>query len=108
MVCCRAFRIGQSRDVRVYRLVTEGTVEEMIYLRQVYKQQLANTAMEGSKERRYFTAVAGDKTQQGELFGYANLIALRKPGSSSNLTLDLLKVRVAGHIVTSVADWTVH
>ncbi len=67
-------------------------MEEMIYLRQVYKQQLANTTMEGSKERRYFTAVAGDKTQQGELFGYANLIALRKPGSSSNLTLDLLKV----------------
>ena len=34
----RAFRIGQSRNVEVYRLVTEGTVEEMIYLRQVYKQ----------------------------------------------------------------------
>lgn len=37
-VACRAFRIGQSRDVKVYRLVTEGSVEEMIYLRQVYKQ----------------------------------------------------------------------
>ena len=34
----RAFRIGQSRDVKVFRLITEGTVEEMMYLRQVYKQ----------------------------------------------------------------------
>lgn len=37
-VSSRAFRIGQSRDVIVYRLITEGTVEEMVYLRQVYKQ----------------------------------------------------------------------
>ena len=34
----RAFRIGQCRDVKVYRFITEGTVEEIIYLRQVYKQ----------------------------------------------------------------------
>ena len=34
----RAFRIGQSRDMKVFRLITEGTVEEMMYLRQVYKQ----------------------------------------------------------------------
>ena len=35
---CRVYRLGQSRDVRVYRLITMGTVEENIYLRQVYKQ----------------------------------------------------------------------
>lgn len=34
----RAYRIGQRRDVRVYRLISSGTIEEMIYLRQVYKQ----------------------------------------------------------------------
>ena len=48
-------------------------------------------AMEGSKERRYFSAVAGDRRQQGELFGYVNLFKMQRPGS--NLTLDILKVK---------------
>ena len=43
---CRAFRIGQSRDVKVYRFISEATVEENIYLRQVYKQ-----VTEGEQER---------------------------------------------------------
>lgn len=34
----RAYRIGQCRDVTVLRLISLGTVEEVIYLRQVYKQ----------------------------------------------------------------------
>lgn len=31
----RAFRIGQERDVEVIRLVTSGTIEELVYTRQV-------------------------------------------------------------------------
>jgi hypothetical protein len=31
----RAYRIGQQRDVRVYRLLTAGSVEEVVYARQV-------------------------------------------------------------------------
>lgn len=31
----RAYRIGQQRDVVVYRLITCGTVEEKIYRKQV-------------------------------------------------------------------------
>jgi hypothetical protein len=38
----RAFRIGQERDVEVYRLVAACTVEEQVYNRQLYKQQQAN------------------------------------------------------------------
>ena len=34
----RAYRIGQRRNVRVYRLIAEGSIEENIYLRQIYKQ----------------------------------------------------------------------
>ena len=34
----RAYRIGQRRNVRVYRLISEGSIEENIYLRQIYKQ----------------------------------------------------------------------
>lgn len=85
----RAFRIGQHRDVQVFRLISEGSIEEMMYLREVYKQQLGNTIIEKSKERRYFTGVAGDKHQQGELFGYQNLFQLRNEGSS--LSYDLVK-----------------
>ena len=34
----RIFRIGQKKDVIVYRLVTMGTIEEKIYRRQIYKK----------------------------------------------------------------------
>ena len=34
----RAFRIGQRRDVAVYRLIAAGTLEEMIYTRQVHQR----------------------------------------------------------------------
>lgn len=32
----RAYRIGQQRDVKVYRFITAGTLEELIYWRQVF------------------------------------------------------------------------
>ena len=34
----RAYRIGQHRDVRVLRLISRGSIEENMYLRQLYKQ----------------------------------------------------------------------
>ncbi|XP_065069510.1 DNA excision repair protein ERCC-6-like 2 isoform X2 [Rhopilema esculentum] len=85
----RAYRIGQHRNVRVYRLISEGCIEENIYLRQVYKQQLSNIAIETSNERRLFKGVAGSRTNYGELFGLKNLFVLRKTGS--NLTNDVLR-----------------
>ena len=72
----RAYRIGQRRDVDVYRLLAAGTIEEMVYQRQVYKQQQSNVAVDASKERRYFEGVQGDKANQGELFGLSNMFAL--------------------------------
>jgi SNF2 family DNA or RNA helicase len=39
----RAYRIGQTRVVNVYRLVTQGTLEEKIIERQRRKQQLADS-----------------------------------------------------------------
>ena len=40
----RAWRIGQRREVTVYRLITSGTIEEKVYHRQIYKQFLTNKA----------------------------------------------------------------
>ncbi|XP_019642075.1 PREDICTED: DNA excision repair protein ERCC-6-like 2 [Branchiostoma belcheri] len=84
----RAYRIGQRQDVRVYRLVTMGTIEENMYLRQVYKQQLSEIAVSDKTARRYFTGVAGRKDQQGEIFGISNMFALRM--ETSCLTRDLI------------------
>lgn len=70
----RAYRIGQLRDVEVYRLVSAGTVEEIVYARQIYKQQQANIGYNASKERRYFTGVQNKTDQKGEIFGLDNLL----------------------------------
>ena len=45
----RAHRIGQTRDVEVVRLISKGTIEEMIYLRQIYKMHLKKDALEDKK-----------------------------------------------------------
>ncbi|XP_050842902.1 DNA excision repair protein ERCC-6-like 2 isoform X1 [Serinus canaria] len=85
----RAYRIGQHRAVRVFRLISLGTVEEMMYLRQVYKQQLHCAVIGTENARRYFEAVQGSKEHQGELFGIHNLFKLRTQGSC--LTKDILE-----------------
>ncbi|CAJ1353777.1 unnamed protein product [Effrenium voratum] len=50
----RAWRIGQEREVSVYRLVLTGTVEEKIYHRQVYKHFLAQKILQDPRQRRFF------------------------------------------------------
>ena len=74
----RAFRIGQRRHVKVYRLISADSLEETIYQRQIYKQQSANLVMNASHERRYFKGVQGLKGEEGELFGLTNLLSVRK------------------------------
>ncbi|KAK8042235.1 SNF2 superfamily RAD26-like protein [Apiospora rasikravindrae] len=71
----RAYRIGQVRDVDVYRLISAGTIEEITYARQIYKQQQANIGYNASNERRYFKGVQQDKERKGEIFGLGNLLA---------------------------------
>ncbi|NXA53909.1 ER6L2 protein, partial [Nothocercus julius] len=85
----RAYRIGQCKDVKVFRLISLGTVEEMMYLRQVYKQQLHCVVVGSENAKRYFEAVQGSKEHQGELFGIHNLFKLRTQGSC--LTKDILE-----------------
>ncbi|KAK9821770.1 hypothetical protein WJX81_007078 [Elliptochloris bilobata] len=51
----RAYRIGQARDVVVYRLITCGTVEEKIYRKQVFKGGLSRTGTEEGVQFRYFS-----------------------------------------------------
>ncbi|XP_071062381.1 DNA excision repair protein ERCC-6-like [Pseudochaenichthys georgianus] len=60
----RAYRIGQSKNVVVYRLITCGTVEEKIYRRQVFKDSLIRQNTGDKKNPfRYFS-----KQELKELF----------------------------------------
>lgn len=52
----RAWRIGQKKDVTVYRLITGGTIEEKVYHRQIYKHFLTNKILKNPQQRRFFRA----------------------------------------------------
>jgi len=85
----RAYRYGQEKEVSVYRLVSKGTVEEVIYMRQLYKQTLQTNILDshsatvqnsvsihknGDKKQREFEGIQGVRSAQGELFGLNNLM----------------------------------
>jgi hypothetical protein len=55
-------------------LVSAGTIEEIVYARQIYKQQQANIGYTASTERRYFKGVQNKTDQKGEIFGLQNLL----------------------------------
>ena len=50
----RSWRIGQKRDVVIYRLLVSGTIEEKIYHRQIFKQFLTNKVLKNPEHRRFF------------------------------------------------------
>uniref|UniRef100_W5UDP1 DNA excision repair protein ERCC-6-like n=1 Tax=Ictalurus punctatus TaxID=7998 RepID=W5UDP1_ICTPU len=77
----RAYRIGQTNDVIVYRLITCGSVEEKIYRRQVFKDSLIRQTMGDKKNpSRYFS-----KQELKELFTLEDMSS-----SSTQLQLQLL------------------
>ncbi|KAK4232176.1 DNA repair protein rhp26 [Podospora fimiseda] len=47
----RAWRLGQKREVTIYRLMTAGTIEEKIYHRQIFKQFLSNKVLKDPKQQ---------------------------------------------------------
>ncbi|GFT87465.1 DNA excision repair protein ERCC-6 [Nephila pilipes] len=61
----RAWRIGQSRPVTIYRLLSAGTIEEKIYHRQIFKQFMTNRVLKDPKQGRFFKS-----NDLYELFSY--------------------------------------
>uniref|UniRef100_A0A8C4RZX1 Excision repair cross-complementation group 6-like 2 n=1 Tax=Erpetoichthys calabaricus TaxID=27687 RepID=A0A8C4RZX1_ERPCA len=100
----RAYRIGQCRDVKVFRLISLGTVEEIIYLRQVYKQQLQCAVIGRENAKRYFDAVQGSDDHRGELFGIKNFFQFSTSGTC--LTRNILQRdgQVEAGILTAVTQ----
>ncbi|KAF9074477.1 P-loop containing nucleoside triphosphate hydrolase protein [Rhodocollybia butyracea] len=72
----RAYRIGQTKNVTVYRLLGAGSLEELIYACQVYKQQQMLIGYDASIQTRYFEGVKNSRSKQGELFGIKNIFKL--------------------------------
>ena len=50
----RAWRLGQKREVQIYRLMIAGTIEEKIFHRQIFKQFLTNKILKDPKQRQTF------------------------------------------------------
>lgn len=50
----RAWRLGQTKDITIYRLMTAGSIEEKIYHRQIFKTFLTNKILKDPKQRRFF------------------------------------------------------
>ena len=73
----RAYRIGQTCPVEVFHLVAKGTLEELIYLRQMYKQSVQRT-IEGNTLEQKFEGIQGDPQTYGELFGLENMMQYSK------------------------------
>jgi len=51
----RVHRIGQSKDVVVYRLIGAGAIEDKMFRLQVFKKGLAKTAFEQEHQIRFFS-----------------------------------------------------
>lgn len=86
----RSYRLGQNKDVTVYRLISTGTIEEITYYRQVYKQQLAAVATEGhTNQKRIFNAVLGVPSEYGKLFGVKNLFSYNPNGFMGQFQKDI-------------------
>ena len=46
-VICRAYRYGQTKTVNVYRLISSGTMEELVLKKQFEKSRLASKIVDG-------------------------------------------------------------
>lgn len=60
--------------------MARGTLEELKYLRQLYKVQLKKETLDNnatSRAARMFRGVQGDKNRKGELFGTENLLKFK-------------------------------
>ncbi|PHH86728.1 hypothetical protein CDD83_9824 [Cordyceps sp. RAO-2017] len=92
----RAWRLGQNKPVKIYRLMTEGTIEEKIYHRQIFKQFMTNKVLKDPKQRSsydlsdlydLFSYNPGDDAalQRSEVFQGAKVDLMTTAGASADV-----------------------
>ncbi|XP_008546994.1 DNA excision repair protein ERCC-6 [Microplitis demolitor] len=94
----RSWRIGQDKQVTIYRLITAGTIEEKIYHRQIFKLLLSNRVLDDPRQRRLFQTsdltelfnlnepIDGTATESDRLFGDNNSKDDKKKCKSKELS----------------------
>ncbi|KAJ3313053.1 Chromodomain-helicase-DNA-binding protein 1-like, partial [Blyttiomyces sp. JEL0837] len=78
----RAHRIGQTKSVRVIRLITEGSVEEIIYRRAVAKMSLSRNILQRAKD----TVVGHDEGKRNAVQEPEDLISILRFGLNKLLS----------------------
>ncbi|KAL7007449.1 hypothetical protein EMMF5_002913 [Cystobasidiomycetes sp. EMM_F5] len=88
----RSYRWGQTRDVFVYRLIGAGSLEELIYTRQIYKQHQAEIAYNAAAPSRMFVGVQDDPNNHGELFGVKNIFRFNEASSRTKHSIEQAQI----------------
>ena len=79
----RAWRVGQKRDVTIYRLITAGTIEQKVYDRQLYKQFLSDKVLKDPRQRGVASRSRG--TELFELTSAEDAMAALPGGEQANI-----------------------
>lgn len=88
----RCHRIGQTRDVSIYRLISEDTIEKNIFIKAQQKRMLGDLAIEGGNFNTYFFKPQAIK----ELFN------LEPQMTESDIPLKAIESEAKSNGVTSV------
>lgn len=70
----RSWRIGQKREVTIYRLISRGTIEEKIYQRQIFKILLSKRILENPKQKGLFSKSDLKQLFERSDYSYSNSI----------------------------------
>lgn len=113
----RSWRIGQSRDVTIYRLICKGTIEEKIYERQIFKILLSSRILQNARQRAFISRGSyrelfelRDEEEDHDLPTTGDVLPNQDSdvesgcGSDNNVDNRLLRALFDGKSVTGVYD----
>eukprot|EP00941_MAST-03F_sp_MAST-3F-sp1_P004239 g4239.t1 len=84
----RAHRIGQTRDVHIYRMVTEHTVEENILMKANQKRHLQQLSVEDGSFNTKFFDVPGEEVSVTDLLKGTNASMINSGGKASKKEIE--------------------
>lgn len=81
----RCYRMGQKKNVFIYRLLSLGTMEEKIYKKQIVKQQLSNRVVDAEMPDNQYTLEETEELLAFDNDGYAHedKLSLQEDGATA-------------------------